>query len=121
MVRIRMTVGTVVDPHVLFAAESDESDWPGKISTLLAFRILKLHLHSVWIRFVAINQHQRPVPIGPIHCIRGDQHIPFSVFYIGGRREHVMHAGAVLHPFQINHVGREIGRSVAFDVVFFVR
>ena len=31
-----------------------------------------------------------------------------------------MHAGAVLHPFQVDHVRGEIGRGVSLDVVVFV-
>ncbi len=75
MIRVCMTVGAVVNPHILLAPESHERDRSGKRSILFAPGILELYSHRVWIGLVAVHQHQRPVSVGTMHRIRSNQRI----------------------------------------------
>src|ERR1700733_2564239 len=52
--------------------------------------------------------------------IRGNQSVAFVIIDFHRRREHLVDAGAVLRPLQINHMGREVIRSVSRNVVVIV-
>lgn len=70
--------------------------------------------------FVAIDEHDGPVSIGAVERVGGDEDVAGWILDVGRRWEHVVNAGAMLYPFEIDHVGGEVGRSVALDVVVFV-
>ena len=83
-----MTVGTVVDPHILFAAEGHNGDRPEKDASRLLFASSKTTRTACEIGFVAIDQHQRPVAIGTMHRIGRHQQIAVTVFDVGGSGKH---------------------------------
>lgn len=115
-----MTVGTIVDPNILLAAESHEgSGTVEECGSFLTGRV-EDHAHSVGIRFVAIDEHDRPVSIGTTQRVGGHKSVAIRIFYIGVGREHVVQPCAMLYPLEIDHMRREIGRSVALDVVIFI-
>src|SRR5271169_3820518 len=47
VIRVRVTVGAVVNPDILLASESHEGDRAGEHCTRLALRVLKLYAHGV--------------------------------------------------------------------------
>src|ERR1700681_4846500 len=115
-----MTVGAIIYPDILLAAESDEGGRPvEECGSFLTGRVEK-HAHSVRVSFVAIDEHERPVSIGTMQRVGGHESVAVGVFDIGGGGEHVVHTCTMLHPLQIDRMSGEIGRGVALDVVIFI-
>lgn len=115
-----MTIGAIVDPDILLAAESHEGGGTVKECGSLLTERVEDHANSVRISFVAIDEHDGPVSIGTMQRVGGHERIAIRIFYVRVGREHVVHPCAMLHPFKIDHARGEIGRSVALNVVIFI-
>ena len=115
-----MAVRAVVDPDVLIAAEGDVGDGADERSVAFILGVFKGDANGVRIIFVAIDEHERPISIGAMNGVGGDEQVAFRVVDIGGGRNHLMDAGAMLNPLKIDHVRGVVRRGVAFDFVVFV-
>src|SRR5271165_2054802 len=112
-----MTVRSIVLPCILLAAKSRRVYWARERAAPFCRGVLERDANRVRICFITIHQHDRPVSVWPANGIRGNEYISFAVPNFRGGWKHFMHAGAMLHPFEINHVRGVIERSVASDVV----
>src|SRR5437660_7690388 len=119
-VGIGVAVGAVVDPHVLVGAEADPGDIPGKRGGAFFGGVFERDADGVRVAFVAIDEHERPVAVRAVDGVDGDEEIAFGVFDVGGGGKHLVDAAAMLDPFEIDHAGGVVRRSVALDFVIFV-
>ena len=111
-VRIGMAVRPIVDPNILFTAKSHECDWAPE-RRALSLAGVERDANGVWIVLITIHQHQRPVSIRTMDCVRSHELISVRIFYLVGRCEHLMYARVMLHPLQVNHVRGVVERRVS--------
>src|SRR5580692_4694334 len=55
-----------------------------------------------------------------MQCIRGNELVAFVILDVDRGREHLVDAGAVLRPLKVDHMSREVIRSVSGYVVVIV-
>src|SRR6266850_690665 len=108
-------------PLILLAPKSDHAHWPGKIPVFLAFRVLKNDVHGVGIPLVLIDEHYRPLPIGPEHRIRRDKRVARCILNVTRARKRAMLFITRLHPFLRNHLASEILGSRLLKLELFCR
>lgn len=112
-----MTILIVVYPDVLLATECCKRYGADKCFRFLVLFVVEGDSNGVRRGFVAIDEHQRPLTVGPVDGVGGHKLIAVGVFDFARCWEHVVHAGVVLHPVEINHPCAVVERCVAEDVV----
>src|ERR1700722_3220275 len=64
---------------------------------------------------IMIDEHERPITVGTMHRVSGDDRARRSVNQICRGGKDLVHPGVVLEPFEVNDVGggerRVLGRS----------
>ena len=73
--------------------------------------------HRVIVRLIAIDQHHRPLAVGPLDGVGGDQHISGSVAHVARGFELLVRRVDGLHPFFRDDLRREILRRITHHFV----
>src|SRR5437016_12284671 len=106
-IRICVAVRSIVLPLILLTSERGHGNWSGeKASSFVG--IFKCHANRMRVRFVTVDQHQSPVSIWTPDGIRRYQRVAVLAFDVHGRGEHLVHAGMMLYPLEVDQVSREI-------------
>ena len=58
--------------------------------------------HLMCVVMIFVHNHQRPLPIGTKHWIRGHQHVSLSILDVADSREQLVVSVFRLHPFLRN-------------------
>src|SRR5581483_12074816 len=114
-VRIGITISKSRMPCVLLFSKCNPCNRTDKGTVFFGIIIVELNAYRVGVVIILIDQHQRPLPIGPQHGVGSYKNVAVVVFNIAGRVKETMFRILWFCPFLRQHLRSKKLRSALFD------
>lgn len=115
-----MAVQAVEMPLVFGGAESNPIHRAGEKALLLRLPIVESDFYTMCVVVILVDQHDRPLAVRPLHCLRSHQRVAGGVAHVAGNAIEPVHGIDWLDPLIANELRSEILREIARNLVVFI-